>query len=89
MRYEWDPAKDEANIATRGLSLALAELLFNGTERIAEDDRFQYGETRMVARGLIDGRLFVCVYTDRDDVRRIISLRKANRREQDAYRAGE
>lgn len=88
MQYEWNSAKDQANIAKRGISLAAAEFLFDGTERISRDDRFDYGEVRMIARGMIEGRLFVCVYTDRGDVRRIISLRKANRREQNAYRAG-
>jgi uncharacterized DUF497 family protein len=62
--------------------------MFDGTERISRDDRFVYGETRLIARGLINGRLFVCVFTDRGKARRIISLRKANRREIDAYRKG-
>jgi uncharacterized DUF497 family protein len=42
---------------------------------------FAYGERREVAFGLINDRLFVCVYTDRQAERRVISLRKANRRE--------
>lgn len=88
MEYEWDSEKDAINIARRGLPLALAELLFNGTERVSQDDRFDYGEVRLVARGLIDGRLFVCVFTDRGNTRRIISLRKANRREVNAYHQG-
>ena len=88
MRYEWDSAKDRQNIAKHGISLGAAELLFDGAERVSRDERFEYGERRMVARGLIAGRLFVCVFVDRGGVRRIISLRKANRREGDAYRKG-
>jgi len=44
------------------------------------DDRFDYGEVRQVAFGLIHDRLFVCVYADREAERRVISLRKANKR---------
>ena len=49
------------------------------------DDRFEYGEMREVAFGLINDRLFVCVYADQEEERRIISLRKANRREVTRY----
>jgi len=49
------------------------------------DDRFDYGEVREVAFGYIQGRLFVCVYADRDAERRVISLRKANKREVKRY----
>ncbi len=49
------------------------------------DDRFDYGECREVAFGLSNDRLFVCVYTDRDAERRVISLRKANRPEMKRY----
>ncbi len=52
---------------------------------VTDDDRKDYGERRRVAYGRIEGRLFVCVFTDREDVRRIISLRKANSRERRAY----
>lgn len=46
------------------------------------DERDYDGEIRRIAYGVIAGRLFVCVYTLRGDVHRIISVRKANRREQ-------
>lgn len=85
MRYVFDPAKDVINRTKHGLSLALAEILFAGPHVSVIDDRFDYGERREVAFGLINGRLFVCVYADRDDERRLISLRKANRREVKRY----
>jgi uncharacterized DUF497 family protein len=81
----FDPAKDAVNRAKHGVSLALAEVLFAGPHRTLLDDRFAYGETRQLAFGEINGRLFVCVYTDRDEERRVISLRKANRREVKRY----
>jgi uncharacterized DUF497 family protein len=88
VEFEWDGDKDRINRARRGFGLGLAMLLFNGSERIELDTRFDYGEERSVATGVIQGRVFVCVFTDRGDVRRIISLRRANRRENDAYYQG-
>ncbi|MGE0421873.1 MAG: BrnT family toxin [Reyranellaceae bacterium] len=85
MRYVFDTAKDAANQAKHGVSLALAEVLFAGPHVSVSDDRFDYGEMREVAFGLINGRLFVCVYVDRGAQRRVISLRKANRREVKRY----
>jgi uncharacterized DUF497 family protein len=81
VNYVFDDAKETANRAKHGVSLALAEVLFSGTHVSISDDRFDYGETRQIAFGLINVRLFACVYVDRNGVRRIISLRKANKRE--------
>lgn len=85
MRYTFDPGKDAINRAKHGVSLALAEVLFAGPHVSTTDDRFAYGEVREVAFGLINGRLFACVYADRDGERRVISLRKANQREVKRY----
>jgi len=81
----FDPAKDKINRAKHGVSLALAEILFAGPHTSMADDRFDYGEVREVAIGLINDRLFVCVYADRRADRRVISLRKANKREEKRY----
>lgn len=83
--YTFDPAKDDVNRAKHGVSLALAEVLFMGPHVSMTDDRFDYGEVREVAFGLINDRLFVCVYVDRGVQRRVISLRKANKREVKHY----
>jgi len=68
-------------LSKHGVSLALGEVLFAGAHRSMTDDRFDYGEMRRIAFGQIGVRLFVCVYADRNGDRRVISLRKANRRE--------
>lgn len=81
VRYVFDPAKDKVNRVKHGVSLALAEVLFAGPHRSITDDRFDYDEVREVAFGLINDRLFVCVYADQDAERRVISLRKANKME--------
>lgn len=85
MIYLFDPAKDAVNRAKHGVSLALAEVLFAGAHMTVTDDRFDYGEVRQIAFGHIRDRLFVCVYADRGDERRVISLRKANEREVRRY----
>ena len=85
VRYVFDSAKDAVNRAKHGVPLALAEVLFAGPHLVMTDDRFDYGEVRELAFGRILGRLFVCVYADRDAERRVISLRKANPREVKRY----
>ena len=85
MKYVFDPDKDAGNRAKHGVSLRLSEVLFAGPHVLVTDDRFEYGEARTLAFGLIGGRLFVCVFADRDAERRVISLRKANSREVRRY----
>jgi len=83
MKIEFDPAKDETNIAKHGISLARAGEL----EILAflEDDRNDYGETRYRAWGLIDGKAHCLVFTDRGGVLRAISLRRAHQKEMNRY----
>jgi hypothetical protein len=81
MLIVFDPAKDAINRTKHGVSLALAEVMFAGPYVTTTDDRFNYGEVRHIACGAILGRLFMCVYVDRGAERRVISLRKANKRE--------
>ena len=85
MRYEWDEAKNSSNFAKHGLRFEDAELVFSGPCITFVDDRFDYGEERFIAVGYIGSRLYVSVYTDRGDTRRIIGLRKANPREDKNY----
>jgi uncharacterized protein len=87
MRVEFDPAKDEINLAKHGVSLAQANGFDWDTALEREDDRFDYGELRFVAIGLIDARLFVMVFTEGSDeeVVRIISLRPAEKHEMRYY----
>jgi uncharacterized DUF497 family protein len=85
MRIEYDAAKSHRNARRRGLDFADAMELLSGPHLIRDDPRRDYGEQRVIASGLIRGRMHVCVHTLRGDAYRIISLRKANRREVDAY----
>ena len=82
MQFEWDDSKSNACFATRGFDFAYAARVFLDPGRLVEiDDRLDYGEPRFRIFGLIDGRLFVVAYTIRAEVIRLISARKANRRE--------
>ena len=87
MRVEFDPAKDAANLTKHGVSLQAAAGFDWDTALEREDDRFDYGEVRSVAIGLIDARLHVMVFTEGsdDDAVRIISLRSAEKHEMRFY----
>jgi hypothetical protein len=87
MKTAFDPAKDASNITKHGMSLAEAVNIEWDTLWAFEDDRADYGEVRMIGFAYIGLRLHCVVYTDRGDTRRIISLRKANSREEKRYAA--
>ena len=89
MAIEFDSAKDTLNRQKHGISMARAAELFEQPFKEIEDLWAEYGERRFVAYGFIEERLFACVYVWRGEHRRIVSLRKANRREIDAYRQTE
>ena len=81
MKIEFDDDKNAKNIRERGISFELAADFDLKTARIWPDTRKDYGEDRYIALGYIADRLFSMAFTNRDDVIRIISLRKANPRE--------
>lgn len=85
MNTSFDRAKDALNVAKHGVSLATAEHLDWDSALVSSDRRRDYGELRQVALAPMDGRLWVVVFTDRPECRRIISLRKANFREYHRY----
>lgn len=78
---EFDEAKRLATLESRGLDMARAGEVFEGATLTDEDDRRDYGEARFITIGFLDGKMLVLVWTPRDDVYRIISMRKANERE--------
>ena len=80
-----DPDKEDRNIAERGLSLDLAAQLDWATAVIWEDKRKDYRERRYCVLGFIENRLHSVVFTPRGGKPRVISLRKANKREVKRY----
>jgi uncharacterized protein len=85
MQIEFDPNKDELNQSKHGFSLALAAELDWEAALVWVDDRFEYSEQRMVALAPQTKILYCVAFVDRGDARRIISLRRANRREVNRY----
>jgi uncharacterized protein len=85
MKIAFDPAKDLLNQQKHGYSLADAQLLDWGEALVWPDKRVDYGEPRMAALAPMGERLFYVAFVDRALTRRVISLRKANKREVDRY----
>jgi len=87
MRFDWDDAKGERNRRERGFGFDFAALIFEGDTIEWPDDRRDYGEARVRAIGEVDGLVLHLVFTDRGDVRRIISARLADRKERNRWHA--
>ena len=85
MEIEFDPAKRDATLKIRGLYMAHASDVFAGATLTVEDNRQDYGEPRYIAIGFLANRMVILAWTQRGKVRRIISMRKANEREQAVY----
>ena len=84
--FEWNEAKNNANIRKHGLDFLDAEEMFRGRLIVLADLRRDYGENRWIGIGTIQARTVVVVFAERGaNTIRIISLRKANRRERKAY----
>ena len=85
MRIEFDPSKDTSNQAKHGVSLVLACELDWEAALVWVDARFEYDELRMIALAPRTEILYYVAFVDRGEVRRVISLRRANRREVKHY----
>lgn len=83
--YEWNETKNRANISKHGLSFEDANIVFSGPCVTFEDTRHDYDEKRFITLGPLAGRVVVIAHTSRDENTRVISMRKANRREQEIY----
>jgi hypothetical protein len=80
--FEWDEAKRSANIAKHGIDFMDAQEMFAGPMFVLSDTRKEYGEARQIGFGFVHGRLMAMVFIEREPgIIRIISARKANRRE--------
>jgi uncharacterized protein len=85
MKFEWDEVKAAANLAKHGVSFeAVIDFDWNASVD-TPDHRKNYNEQRVIATSTIRGRPHVLVYVQRNDCVRVISLRKANKREFSKY----
>jgi uncharacterized DUF497 family protein len=86
MRYSWDARKNRSNIARHGIAFDDAKRIFEGPTVEKVDDRFDYGEVRVYAIGLVNGLEITVVYMDKDnDERRIISAWRSEPHERRYY----
>jgi uncharacterized protein len=86
VRFTWDPEKNRANVRRRSIAFSDAVRIFDGPTVERVDDRFEYGEIRVYAVGLVNGIEITVIYTDRDDDQRhIISAWRAEPHERRYY----
>ena len=86
--FEWDEDKDTANRRKHGISFADILPIFDRREAegvVIEDDRYDYGETRLWLICPFKGRIYHVTFTERGEVIRLISARRANQREEQEY----
>lgn len=87
MSFEWDPEKNKTNIAKHGVSFEDAPSVFKEFHITVDDERKDYGEKRFYTMGILGDkkRVVIIAHTDRKNKIRIISMRKANIREQKIF----
>ena len=85
MRVTFDPAKRTATLRDRRVDFLDAETVFAGPTYTVLDERFPYPEERFMTAGLLSGRMVIVIWTPIEGGRRVISMRKANAREQARY----
>jgi uncharacterized DUF497 family protein len=85
MKFEWDENKRRTNLEKHGLDFEDAYRVFTEEAYVVEDIRENYDEPRYILTGLLYSRVVVVAFAVRNDVIRIISMRKATKREQKHY----
>lgn len=86
MRYTWNQEKNLNNIKLHKIAFEDAKRVFEGATVEQVDNRFDYGETRIYAIGLVENLEITVIYTDRDDnERRIISAWRSEPHERRYY----
>ena len=85
MEFTWSETKRTANLKAHGLDFVDAPRVFEGVTFTFEDDRFAYGEQRFITLGLLAGVPVSIAHTETENEIRIISFRKATKRETNIY----
>ena len=86
MRFQYDPAKAVANLKKHGISFADAEGVLEDPLALTVQDPDSEGEARFIAIGMGSaGELLIVAYTERNEEYRIISARRATRKERRSY----
>jgi len=85
MQFEWDEAKRRKLLEQRGIDILDAALIFEGAVLTETDSRTDYGETRYISTGKVDGDYFVVVHTARPPNVRLVTAWRAGRRARRRY----
>lgn len=85
MKITYDPAKSDRNVRSRGLSFDRVADFDFASALFVVDDRRDYGEVRRIALGYLEDRLHVLCFVERPNGLRVVSFRKANKREVRRY----
>jgi uncharacterized DUF497 family protein len=85
MEIEYDPNKNALNLKKHGIALSFAAFLDWDNALVWVDDRFHYDELRLVGLVPHENTLYTIAYAERGEIWRIISLRRAERREVEYY----
>lgn len=92
MEFEWDENKNRANVEKHGIDFRQAQVVFEDRYLLTfEDQRFEYGELRETSIGRMplvskgETIVVVVIHTERNDITRLISARKATKQERRVY----
>lgn len=83
--FEWDESKRSSNLRKHGLDFAECSAVFKRAILTSVDTRYEYGERRFLTTGLLSSRVVSIVHTVSGECVRIISFRRATKREQAQY----
>lgn len=86
MIFEWDPEKNRQNTIKHGVTFEQALQIWTGSHIEVKDIAYAKDETRSATLGLIDNRLYVAIWTKRNDRTRLITVRRARKNEEEIYR---
>ena len=86
LRFEWDEWKNTENKMKHGISFQTAVMVFSDPKRIEIFDwEHSANEDRWIITGFAGLSILTVIYTERDGIKRLISARKANKKEQEEY----
>lgn len=88
MKFEWNEEKRKSNLSKHGLDFKDAAYVFDGVTFTLEDNRFIYGEQRFITIGMLKSIVVVIAHTEKNDMIRVISMRKASKNEEKIYYRG-
>lgn len=85
MTFDWDTKKRQTNIKKHGIDFSELKKVFEKPMLTRLDNREDYGETRWISLGDLNGKIVILVYTETENNVRLISARRATKNEENIY----